>query len=365
MAITETKEKNFEADIENFLLSPAGGYAKGDDTYDPACGLFKNTLIAFIKNTQPKAWKKFAFTYGSNTEKKFITFFNDAVERDGILKVMRKGFKCGGVDFKACYFRPESTLNQDDITLYNQNIWHCYRQWFYSSQTKNSVDMVLVLNGVPLFAFELKNQMTGQDIRNAEHQWCYDRNPRELCFRFNSRILAFFCVDLRQASMTTKLNGEKTFFLPFNQGSNGAGKDGGAGNPPNPDGYMTGYLWENVFHRESMMDILQKFINLEVTQEKKKDGKIETRETIIFPRYHQLDVVRKLIADVNANGAGKSYLIQHSAGSGKSNSISWIAYRLATVFKKDNTPLFKSVIIVTDRRVLDKQLQHLQTHPSF
>ena len=358
MAITETKEKNFEADIENFLLSPAGGYAKGDDTYDPACGLFKNTLIAFIKNTQPKAWKKFAFTYGSNTEKKFITFFNDAVERDGILKVMRKGFKCGGVDFKACYFRPESTLNQDDITLYNQNIWHCYRQWFYSSQTKNSVDMVLVLNGVPLFAFELKNQMTGQDIRNAEHQWCYDRNPRELCFRFNSRILAFFCVDLRQASMTTKLNGEKTFFLPFNQGSNGAGKDGGAGNPPNPDGYMTGYLWENVFHRESMMDILQKFINLEVTQEKKKDGKIETRETIIFPRYHQLDVVRKLIADVNANGAGKSYLIQHSAGSGKSNSISWIAYRLATVFKKDNTPLFKSVIIVTDRRVLDKQLQN-------
>lgn len=358
MAITETKEKNFEADIESFFISKAGGYKKGDATYDPSCALFKDTFIEFIKKTQPKAWKKFEFAYGNNTEKKFVTFFNDAVERDGILKVMRKGFKCGGVDFKACYFKPESTLNEDDIALYNSNIWHCYRQWFFSADNNKSVDMVLVLNGIPLFAFELKNQLTGQDIRNAEHQWCYDRNPRELCFRFNSRILAFFCVDLRQASMATKLHGEKTFFLPFNQGSNGAGNDGGAGNPANPEGYMTSYIWENVFQRESMMDILQKFINLEITEEKKKGGKTETKKTLIFPRYHQLDVVRKLVADVTENGAGKSYLIEHSAGSGKSNSISWVAYRLATIFKKNNDPLFKSVIIVTDRRVLDQQLQN-------
>lgn len=358
MAITETKEKNFEADIESFFISEAGGYTKGNAIYDPSCALFKETFIEFIKKTQPKAWKKFEFAYGNNTEKKFVTFFNDAVERDGILKVMRKGFKCGGVDFKACYFKPESTLNEDDIALYNSNIWHCYRQWFFSADNNKSVDMVLVLNGIPLFAFELKNQLTGQDIRNAEHQWCYDRNPRELCFRFNSRILAFFCVDLRQASMATKLNGEKTFFLPFNQGSNGAGNDGGAGNPANSDGYMTSYIWENVFQRESMMDILQKFINLEIKEEKKKGGKTETKKTLIFPRYHQLDVVRKLVADVTENGAGKSYLIEHSAGSGKSNSISWVAYRLATIFKKNNDPLFKSVIIVTDRRVLDQQLQN-------
>lgn len=358
MAITETKEKNFEADIESYFISEAGGYTKGNAIYDPSCALFKETFIEFIKKTQPKAWKKFEFAYGNNTEKKFVTFFNDAVERDGILKVMRKGFKCGGVDFKACYFKPETTLNEDDIALYNSNIWHCYRQWFFSADNNKSVDMVLVLNGIPLFAFELKNQLTGQDIRNAEHQWCYDRNPRELCFRFNSRILAFFCVDLRQASMATKLNGEKTFFLPFNQGSNGAGNDGGAGNPANPDGYMTSYIWENVFQRESMMDILQKFINLEITEEKKKGGKTETKKTLIFPRYHQLDVVRKLVADVTENGAGKSYLIEHSAGSGKSNSISWVAYRLATIFKKNNDPLFKSVIIVTDRRVLDQQLQN-------
>ena len=156
MAITETKEKNFEADIESFFISKAGGYKKGDATYDPSCALFKDTFIEFIKKTQPKAWKKFEFAYGNNTEKKFITFFNDAVERDGILKVMRKGFKCGGVDFKACYFKPESTLNEDDIALYNSNIWHCYRQWFFSADNNKSVDMVLVLNGIPLFAFELK-----------------------------------------------------------------------------------------------------------------------------------------------------------------------------------------------------------------
>ena len=358
MAITETKEKNFEADIESYFISEAGGYTKGNAIYDPSCALFKDTFIEFIKKTQPKAWKQFEFAYGNNTEKKFVTFFNDTVERDGILKVMRKGFKCGGVDFKACYFKPESTLNEDDIALYNSNIWHCYRQWFFSADNNKSVDMVLVLNGIPLFAFELKNQLTCQDIRNAEHQWCYDRNPRELCFRFNSRILAFFCVDLRQASMATKLNGEKTFFLPFNQGSNGAGNDGGAGNPANSDGYMTSYIWEKVFQRESMMDILQKFINLEIKEEKKKGGKTETKKTLIFPRYHQLDVVRKLVADVTENGAGKSYLIEHSAGSGKSNSISWVAYRLATIFKKNNDPLFKSVIIVTDRRVLDQQLQN-------
>lgn len=243
------------------------------------------------------------------------------------------------------------------IALYQKNIWHCYRQWFYSDKNKNSVDMVLVLNGIPLFAFELKNQLTGQDIRNAEYQWSHDRDPRELCFRFNSRILAFFCIDLQRASMTTALKKENTFFLPFNQGSNGAGKDGGAGNPANPNGYMTSYIWENVFQRDSMMDILQKFINLEVTKDKNKEGKTETKKRIIFPRYHQLDVVRKLMADVKQKGAGQNYLIEHSAGSGKSNSIAWVAYRLATIFKEDNEPLFRSVIIVTDRRVLDKQLQ--------
>ncbi|MCR5506229.1 MAG: DEAD/DEAH box helicase family protein, partial [bacterium] len=358
MAINDTREKRFESDIEAFLISEKGGYGKGDDIYSPEIGLYKNTFINFIKTTQPKAWKKFEFNYPNNTENKFIQKFNDEVEKDGILKVVKKGFKAYGIDFKVCYYMPESTLNEDDINRYKQNIWHCYRQWFYSNDNHKSVDMVLVLNGIPLFAFELKNQLTGQTIQNAEHQWCFDRDPKELCFRFNSRILAFFCIDTEQASMATKLNKEKTFFLPFNQGSNGAGVDSGAGNPINNEGYKTHYIWEEVFQRESMMDILQKFINLEVVEQKNKDGSKEIRKTLIFPRYHQLDVVRKLVKDVKQYGSGHNYLIQHSAGSGKSNSISWIAYRLATIFKENNEPLFKSVIIVTDRRVLDAQLQN-------
>ena len=176
-----------------------------------------------------------------------------------------------------------------------------------------------VLNGIPVFAFELKNQYTGQTVDDAKRQWMYDRDPRELCFQFNKRILAYFCVDHTEVWMTTKLAGKNTYFLPFNQGSNGAGNDGGKGNPANPNGYPTAYLWENVFQKDSMMDIVQKFMNL-------KDGK-----TLIFPRYHQLDVVRKLLADVRQNGAGHNYLIQHSTGSGKSNSIAWTAYRLSLI----------------------------------
>ena len=221
--------------------------------------------------------------------------------------------------------------------------------------------MVLVLNGIPVFALELKNQYTGQTVENAMRQWMYDRDPRELCFQFNKRILAFFAVDHTDVYMTTQLKGKDTFFLPFNQGSNGAGRDGGNGNPPNPDGYPTAYLWEEVFQKDSMLDIIQKFIHLQVTEEKKitpdGDEKKIKKKTLIFPRYHQLDVVRKMIADVHENGAGKNYLIQHSAGSGKSNSIAWTAYRLASLHDVNDEAIFSSVIVVTDRTVLDAQLQ--------
>ena len=221
--------------------------------------------------------------------------------------------------------------------------------------------MVLAVNGIPVFAFELKNQYTGQDVDNAKKQWMYDRDSREICFQFNKRILGFFCVDQLEVWMTTKLDGKNTFFLPFNQGSNGAGNDGGAGNPINPNGYPTAYLWESVFQKDSMMDILQKFIHLQVQEDKKllADGseRITKKRTLIFPRYHQLDVVRKLINDVVAEGAGRNYLIQHSAGSGKSNSIAWTAYRLASLHNDENKSVFSSVIVVTDRTVLDAQLQ--------
>ena len=345
MPITEITEKRFEMDIADFLLSPAGGYTGNHDVYDPRLGLFPETLCRFVQKTQPKEWARFVMQNQTEPERKFCLAFNNACDAEGLLSVLRHGFKHRGVSFRVCYFRPESSLNQTAAALYAKNEITCSRQWFYSAENHNSVDMVLAVNGIPVFAFELKNQYTGQNVENAKRQWMYDRDPREICFQFNKRVLGFFCVDQLEVWMTTKLAGKDTFFLPFNQGSNGAGNDGGKGNPANPDGYPTAYLWERVFQKDSMMDILQKFIH--ATKDKK----------LIFPRYHQLDVVRKLLADVRANGAGHNYLIQHSAGSGKSNSIAWTAYRLASLHDDENRPVFSSVIVVTDRTVLDAQLQ--------
>ncbi len=351
-----TKEINFEESIEAFFISSAGGYKKGSDVFDTQFGIYKNTLVNFVKDTQPKEWKRFEVQNPGNTEDAFCKKFNDAVIADGMLSVLRHGFKHRGISFKVCYFKPESTLNQLSSELYEKNIIECYRQWFFSPTCSKSVDMVLTVNGIPLIALELKNQLTGQSVTNAKLQWQNDRDPREIV------VLAFFCVDLYDIYMTTKLNGKSTFFLPFNQGSNGAGKDGGKGNPSTTDkDYITSYLWEDVLQKDSMMDILQKFIHLQIVEEKKytEDGDVELvkKETLIFPRYHQLDVVRKLIADVKENGSGKNYLIQHSAGSGKSNSIAWTAYRLASLHDEENNAIFSSVIVVTDRTVLDSQLQ--------
>lgn len=254
-----TTEKQFESDIAAALLSPAGGYTRNGDCYDPKLGLFVDTLIRFVQKTQPNEWAFFEKQNPVNPVRKFCTAFNNACDADGLLSVLRYGFKHRGRRFRVCYFQPESALNQKDAQRYAQNEVTCNRQWFYSDTTHNSVDMVLAVNGIPVFAFELKNQFTGQTVENAKQQWMHDRDPREVCFQFNKRILGYFCVDLTEVWMATRLAGKDTRFLPFNQGSNGAGRDGGAGNPPNPSGYLTAYLWEEVFQKDSMMDILQKF----------------------------------------------------------------------------------------------------------
>ncbi len=341
-----TNEKQFETDIEAFLISKEGGYTKTNDTYDPIAGLYVDTFISFIKETQPKEWARFERQCNSDPIKKFCMAFENACDTDGLISVLRHGFKYRGITFRVCYFKPESHLNKTANLLYEQNVCNCVRQWHYTDKNKNSIDMVLVINGIPVVALELKNQYTGQTVTNAKEQWMYDRDPREICFQFNKRILAYYCVDHTEAWMATKLAKGETYFLPFNQGSNGAGRDGGAGNPANPDGYPTAYLWEKVLQKDSLLDILQKFIH----HDKKA-------KRLIFPRYHQLDVVRKLVTDVRASGSGKNYLIQHSAGSGKSNSIAWTAYRLASLHDEMNKAIFSSVIIVTDRTVLDAQLQ--------
>ena len=375
----QTKEKNLEEDIEAFLCSPAGGFLKCDDkhsllyvedgTYQMVGGgyvehrdraLDAATLVNFIQTTQPKAWERFERMCNSDPTAKFAKVFNDAVDRLGMVSVLKHGFKHRGIQFKVVFFKPESGLNESAADRYAKNVCRCIRQFHFAETGNQTIDMVLDVNGIPLVGIELKDQFTGQDVENAMRQWREDRDPRCRCLKFNTRMLAFFAVDLENVYMTTKLEGSKTFFLPFNQGSAGAGNDGGAGNPANPDGYATSHLWEVALQKDSLLDIVNKFLHLEVREETELDARgnevRRKRERIIFPRYHQLDSVRKVIADVRANGTGKNYLVQHSAGSGKSNSIAWTAYRLASLFV-DDAPLFDSVVVVTDRRVLDSQLQ--------
>lgn len=351
----DTSEKRFEQDIETYFLNH--GFRKVlPSTYDKEKMLFSDVLEEFVSTTQPKAWARYTKLYGASAVDKLTRRVNTAISESNVLDVLKKGIKDMGIEIKLCYFKPSSNLNQDLVKLYEGNICGITRQFPYSKNNNNTIDTVLSINGIPLFAFELKDQLKGQDVNNAMRQWKEDRDPKEPIFKFGQRFLCYFAIDLYDAFMTTELKGEYTRFLPFNQGSNGAGNPGGKGNPKNDEGYPTSYIWERVFSVDSIIDLIAKFIT--ITEEKEeKNGKSYITKKIIFPRYHQYDVVKKILADVKEKGAGVNYLIEHSAGSGKSNSIAWIAYRLASAFDKDDKYIFDSVIIVTNRIVLDSQLQ--------
>ena len=367
----DTSEKRFEQDIESFLISDLGGYEQfsylNPDghrihkyVYDKEKGIYPEVLISFIMKTQPKQWARYVKYYGDDAPEKFYRRLEDSIAENGLIYVLKNGIKDMGIDIKVCYFKPESELNDALVELYKSNILGVTRQFAYSKQNNNTIDMVLSVNGIPLVALELKNQYKGQNVDCAIRQFKEDRDPKEFCFRLNHRFLVYFAVDLYEAYMTTWLQGQNTYFAPFNQGSNGAGNSGGKGNPANPDGYATSYIWEEVLQRDSLLDLIHRFISLvKEKEEETKNGATRTieKEKLIFPRYHQYDVVKKVIQDVKQDGVGKSYLIQHSAGSGKSNSIAWIAYRLASLHNDDNEAVFDSVIVVTNRVVLDNQLQ--------
>src|SRR5690554_1593149 len=294
------------------------------ETYDKEKAIDMDTFLRFIKSSQPKEWERYEKIYREKSEEAIYKRFDESVKMHGLLSVLRDGVTDRGIRFKFAFFKPESSLNQKVIDNYNSNILTLTRQFYYSSQNRNSIDMVLSLNGIPIIGLELKNQLTGQTVDNGKYQFIENRNPREKCFNFNTRFLVYFALDHYEVEMTTELKGRDTFFLPFNQGSNGAGNVGGRGNPANPNGYATSYLWEKVLKKDTLLDIIQRFMHLEEKTETKvvkgKEVK-KTRRRLIFPRYHQLDVVNKLIEDVRVKGTGEDYLIQHSAGSGKSNSI--------------------------------------------
>lgn len=333
--------------------TPPGGYRKRrPEDYDRTLCLLPSDVLDFVLATQPKEWKKLEQHYGKDAvREQFLKRLAAEIERRGALDVLRNGLKDSGCKFRLAYFRPASGLNEETRRLYMANLFAVVRQLRYSTRTEKSLDLVLFLNGIPIFTAELKNPLTGQNVEDAIRQYKTDRDPREPLFSYG-RCLAHFAVDPDLVYVTTQLAGPRTRFLPFNQG-----RFGGAGNPPVPPtrkGYSTAYLWEETWSRDSVLDLVRQFIH-EVEEEDDKGRK--TGKFLIFPRYQQLDCVRKLVADARARGAGQRYLIQHSAGSGKSYTIAWLAHQLATLHDASDQRIFDSIVVITDRRVLDRQLQ--------
>jgi type I restriction enzyme R subunit len=350
-----TQEIHFEDAIEHHLLH--NHYVQGNSTdFDPELCLEKDRFIGFIQTTQAKTWQALEAIHDAETANIVVADLRKHINTHGVLNVIRYGFKCYGKKLKVAYFLPNNQLNDDTLALYGHNVLSVTRQLYFSANDKKSLDMVLFLNGIPVVTLELKNKFTGQSTNDSIKQYKNDRDPNEPIFQFKKGALVHFAVDTDLAFMTTRLSGKKTVFLPFNLGHND-----GAGNPPTQgDEYRTTYLWRDVLQRDSLLDILNRFIHLQIDEKKiLKDGAIKKikKEVMIFPRYHQLDVVRHLIAHSKDKGAGSNYLVQHSAGSGKSNSIAWLAHRLSSLHTATDEKIFHSVIVITDRKVLDQQLQ--------
>ena len=347
-----TSENTFETAIVESLVA-YGGYIEGEaGAYSPEPGMFKAEVLQFLQTTQARQWDRLAAIHGEEVSDRVVARLCKEMDLRGALDVIRHGFVDYGVRFKMAFFKPESALNPDTLALYEQNRLKVVRQVYYSRKNRNSVDLVLSLNGLPVATLELKNRFTGQSTADAKEQYADTRDNKELLFAFKKRALVHFAVDDEAVYMTTRIDGSKTHWLPFNKGHNH-----GRGNAPNPGGYRSDYLWRDILSKDSWLEIIGRFIHLQ-TEEFEFEGRARTKETLVFPRYHQLDAVRKITRHAREHGAGQNYLVQHSAGSGKSNSIAWLSYRLSGLHNADNQRVFDCVIVVTDRRVLDSQLQN-------
>lgn len=355
---TNLKEIAIEDLITNHLVQNNGFVQKfysGDHAghYDTKECIDTVMLFEFLESSQPEEVAKLKENHGDDYQKRLISRLQKEIRDKGTLHVLRKGIKDLNCHFQLMYFEPNSDLNPDLAELWKKNIFIVARQHYYSKDNKGSLDLVILVNGLPIITMELKNLLTGQNVKNAIKQYQNDRSSKEELFRFQ-RCLVHFAVDTELVYMTTKLEDKKTWFLPFNKGF----KDG-AGNPPRDDNVRTAYLWEEILTKSSLSRLIGSFIQ-SITEEKKdkNTGKTRKDKKLIFPRYQQLDVVMKLLAEAKHKGAGQRYLIQHSAGSGKSNSISWLAHQLSSLYMEDGqTNVFDSILVVTDRRVLDTQLR--------
>jgi len=348
-----TQEVAFETVIEAHLLQ--NGYeSDSPDGYDRERAIFPGAVLAFIHQTQPKEWAKLEALHGDRTGEQIISDLCKWMDENGSLATLRHGFKCYGRTLSVAFFKAAHGLNPELEARYAENKLALTRQLHFSPRSEKSLDVTISLNGVPIATVELKNPLTGQTVEDACRQYRRDRDPHEPIFEFKRRTLVHFAVDTESVLLTTRLAGPSTHFLPFNKGC-----DGGAGNPPDPAGrtYRTAYLWEEVLQRDSLLDLLARFLHVQVEEKRDDQGRKAKVEVMIFPRYHQLQAVRMLAGAARQEGVGHNHLVEHSAGSGKTNTIAWLAHRLASLHSEADERVFHSVIVITDRVVLDKQLQ--------
>lgn len=359
--MSQTNERAFESYVQEMLLTGSGWQQGTNAEWDVERALFPARIITFIQDTQARLWAEMQTLHGTGLESMLITALVKELDIKGTLHILRHGFKFYGKTFRLAYFKPAHGLNDEIIELYSKNQLTVTRQVLCHPGKHDTIDLLFSVNGLPVATCELKNPGTGQNWRHAVKQYQQDRDPRAPLFGFKTRALVHFAADPVEIYMTTRLRKDATHFLPFNRGSDPGAVHCGAGNPLHPSGYRSGYFWEEVLQRDSFLDILGHYMFIEKKDEKIDDGKGGQRrivkETLVFPRYHQLDAVRQLITTSRQEGAGHNYLIQHSAGSGKTNSISWLSHRLSSLHNQADDKVFDCVIVITDRRVLDQQLQ--------
>lgn len=347
MSFTNTKESGLESLIVKWIVDQ-NGYEQGTNAdYNRDYAIDEARLFRFLQDTQPDSLAKLGMFKSEMKKKQFLNRLQGEIAKRGIIDVLRNGVKVYPASLIMFYLTPTEN-NVKAKEMYEKNIFSVTRQLMYSNDaTRLALDMCVFINGLPVITFELKNQLTKQDVDDAVNQYKTDRDPRELLFQFK-RCMVHFAVDDARVKFCTKLDGKGSWFLPFDKGYND-----GAGNPPNPNGIMTDYLWKEILTKDKLSRIIENYAQV-VVEEDPETKKKSVKQ--IFPRYHQLDVVESLLADVKANGIGKRYLIQHSAGSGKSNSISWLAHQLIGL-EENGHPMLDSVLVVTDRRILDKQIR--------
>jgi len=342
-------ERNFEEHIEKFLKSTNFNSYKSEEFYNKKFCVVSKDLFSFLDKTQNKKTKILKEQYGENFEEKFLNYLSKEIDERGVIDVLRKGIKNSGQKFDLIYFEPNSGLNKELEEKYKNNNFSVIRQLKFLEDTQHSIDIVFFINGIPIITIELKNSLTGQTAIDAIKQYIQDRNPSDKIFNFN-RCIVHFAVGNEEVFMTTALKGQNTKFLPFNKDIE---------NPINPSGHKASYLWEEILTQNNILNLIQNYVFVQEKEEGNKDNK-KIKHELIFPRYHQFDVIDKIKSDILLNDVGKKYLIQHTTGSGKSLTIAWLTYKLSNLFeaKESLNKIFDTVIVLTDRKVLDKQLRN-------